>query len=351
MEMRPPAPGESTGVTVDGEWPADTRTLPPAPPPPPPVAPPPAEDPSNRMGLGMLLAIVLLAAAGAALAAVLLTRNDHKQAATPTTVVVTTSAAPTTTAAPKKAKKLILPVPDLIGQQWKDAAAGLRRAGFHVSLATVPSALPRGAVTAQDPKPGAKVAKGSDVRLNVSTGVKHGATTTGAQTTPAAPSATTAAATTTEQATTTTAPTTTQAAQPASAQVPSLSGDLRGALQQLDQAGLAASLAYVPGTQPLGTVVAQAPAGGSTAKTGSQVTVNVSSGPNGNADETVPNVVGQRIPQALGALHATGLRLILLKARVNDRSQAGVIVAQTPTPGKKAPKNAQVLVYMGAYQQ
>jgi serine/threonine-protein kinase len=126
---------------------------------------------------------------------------------------------------------------------------------------------------------------------------------------------------------------------------------VQSAVQALDRVGLRASIAYVPGTQPLGTVVAQRPTSGASAKTGSQVTVNVSSGPGGNPQETVPNVVGQRIPQALSALHQAGLRLILLRARVNDRSQAGVIVAQTPLPGKKAPKNAQVLVYMGAYQQ
>jgi len=319
----------------------------------------PPEDPGNRIGLGMLLAIVALAAAGAALAAVLLTRHHHTNAS-PTTVVVTTTALPPTTAASttarKPAKKLLLPVPELVGRQWKDATAGLRRAGFHVSFATVPSALPRGVITAQDPKPGAKVARGSDVRLNVSNGAKQQATSTQqTATAPAAgattPTSTTGPATAAQPSTSSTPTTTAQAPQPATAQVPTLSGDLRSVLQQLDQAGFHASIAYVPNTQPLGTVVAQSPAGGASAKTGSQVTVNVSSGPGGNPLETVPNVVGRKIPEALPVLHAAGLRLILLRQRVSDRSQAGVIVAQTPLPGKKAPKNAEVLVYMGAYQQ
>ena len=317
----------------------------------------PPEEPGNRIGLGMLLAIVVLAAAGAALAAVLLTRDHHRNAS-PTTVVVTTTALPPTTAASsarKPAKKLLLPVPDLVGRQWKDATAGLRRAGFHVSFATVPSALPRGIVTAQDPKAGVKVAKGSDVRLNVSNGAKQQATSTQPTATAPAAGATTPAATTgaatTAQPSTTTPAAAAQAPQPATAQVPTLSGDLRSALQQLDQAGFHASIAYVPNTQPLGTVVAQSPAGGASAKTGGQVTVNVSSGPGGNPPETVPNVAGRKIPDALPVLHAAGLRLILLRQRVSDRSQAGVIVAQTPLPGKKAPKNAEVLVYMGAYRQ
>jgi beta-lactam-binding protein with PASTA domain len=350
MEM--PLEHEPAGVgaaTRDGEWPVETSPLPPAPPP-PPAAPPPEHDPGNRIGLGMLLGIAVLAAAGAVLTAVLLTRDDHRNAA-PTTVVVTSTPAPTTTPTTAKAKKLILPVPDLIGRPWKQAAAGLRRAGFHVSFATVPSALPRGSVVAQDPKPGARVARGSDIRLNVSAGTKQQTTTAAQTTAPATTAATTTAPAQTTTSTTSATTTTTQPAQPTTAQVPSLSGELRSALQQLDQAGLKASIAYVPGTQPLGTVVAQTPAESASAKTGSQVTVNVSSGPNQKPDQSVPDVVGQRIPQALSTLHESGLRLILLRARVTDRSQAGVIVAQTPLPGKKAPKNAQVLVYMGAYQQ
>jgi beta-lactam-binding protein with PASTA domain len=150
---------------------------------------------------------------------------------------------------------------------------------------------------------------------------------------------------------TTTQATITQAPRPAAAEVPSLSGELQPAVQQLDQAGFKASVAYVPGTQRLGTVVAQTPAGGASAKTGSQVTVNVSSGPNQNSEQTVPNVVGRRIPQTVSTLNQSGLRLILPRSRVGDRSKARVIVAQAPLPGKSAPKNAQVLVYMGAYQQ
>jgi serine/threonine-protein kinase len=132
--------------------------------------------------------------------------------------------------------------------------------------------------------------------------------------------------------------------------VPSLGGrQLQPAVQQLDHAGLKASVAYVPSDQPFGAVVAQTPSSGTSATTDSQVTVNVSTGRGQNPMETVPNVVGKRIPEALPALHAVGLRLILLKTPVSDQSQAGVIALQTPLPGKHAPRNAQVLVYYGAY--
>jgi eukaryotic-like serine/threonine-protein kinase len=297
---------------------------------------PPDPEPDYRIGLGMLLGIAALAAAAAVLAVLLITRHHHHNAAG-------TTVAPTAPATTRPNGAVILPVPNLVGQHATPAGAGLRRAGFHVTLVRAHSTQPRGTVVKQDPAAGTKVAKGSDVRLSVSTG--------------AAPPL--AATTTQEQATTpatTTAPTATETtpttpAQPATAQVPSLSGEVQTAVQRLGQEGFHASVAYVPGSQPLGTVVAQSPSAGATAPRGSQVTVNVSAGPNAHTQETVPNVVGKSIPEALSALHAAGLRLIELKTPISDQSRAGLIVQQTPLPGERAPKNAQVLVYWGAYQR
>jgi beta-lactam-binding protein with PASTA domain len=328
------------------EWPAETTVVqpgvPPPPPGPPPVAPPPEGEPGWSIGLGMLLAIAVVAVAAAVIAAIVLTRDD-KKGNSATTVLVTTAPATTTTAT---TKKLTLPVPDLVGRPLNEATAGLQRAGLHATLVTVPSDLPRGTIVAQDPPGGTTVAKGSDVRLNVSAGSKAQATTTQPETT------------TQTQATTQENVTTTAETPPGSGggQVPSLSGDLQPALQKLDGAGFIARIAYVPGDQPLGTVVAQSPEGGATAQPNSEVTVNVSSGPvssspNRTADQTVPDVVGKKIPEAVQALRGAGLRLIFLRAKVTDKSQAGIIQAQTPEPGDKAPKNAQVLVYMGAYTQ
>lgn len=264
----------------------------------------------------MLLTIVVLAAAAAVLGALLLTRHHGSRVTAPATVYVTTAA--TRTAPHPKPRQLVLPVPDLVGRPGTDAAAGLRRAGFRVVLVSVPSALPAGAVTAQHPAGGSRAPAGSGVRLNVSAG----------------------------------APTpTTTSQEPAAAPVPSLSGELQPAVQRLDRAGFVASVAYVPADTPLGTVVAQSPDGGASAPARSQVTVNVSSGPGGNPPETVPDVVGQRIPQAVSTLNGAGLRLIFLRAPVADQARAGAVVAQTPQPGKQAPRNAQVLVYMGAYRR
>jgi beta-lactam-binding protein with PASTA domain len=156
----------------------------------------------------------------------------------------------------------------------------------------------------------------------------------------------TAPTTTTAETTTTTATTTTIA----TATVPSLSGKLQSALQQLRDAGFQASVAYVPSAEPFGTVVAQSPAPGATAPQSSRVTVNVSSGRSGT-QQTVPSTIGMTIPDAVAAVNKAGLRLTLLRRTVTDQSQAGKVVAQTPSAGAHAPKNSQVVVYMGAYKR
>jgi len=133
-------------------------------------------------------------------------------------------------------------------------------------------------------------------------------------------------------------------------QVPTLTGDVKSAVQRLAGTGLLASIQYVPGDEPLGTVTAQSPSAGATAKGGAHVTLSLSSGPGDKEQETVSDTTGQTIPQAVQTLNQAGLRLILVKRAVSDKTQAGKIVDQTPSPGAKAPKNAQVLVYMGAYK-
>jgi hypothetical protein len=149
--------------------------------------------------------------------------------------------------------------------------------------------------------------------------------------------ATTAAATTEQQ-------TTTQAR----ATVPTVSGDLQAALQAVRNAGFSATVHYVPSEQPRGTVVAQAPAGGATAPTSAQVTINVSSGQH-TEGVSVPNTVGMTIPQAVSAVQSSGLHLVMLRRTVTEQSEAGKVVAQTPAAGQHAPQNSRVVVYMGAF--
>jgi len=350
-ERRPTRAREE--VVVDDT--RDTAVAPPGPPPPgAPFEPPPADgaDVVDRIGMELIIAIVLLALAGAGVAAWLLTRDDDKSNSA-TTVVVTTAPATTAPAPPVQ-----VTVPSLVGQTRADATSELDRAGLTVNVVEVPGPPPAGQVLAQDPAGGQKTETGETVRLNVSDGSQSG-TQTNAETTPPAttapPAATTAPATTeqttTQQATTQQA-TTQQATTPAppqQVQVPSVSGDVKSAAQQIAQAHLLVSVQYVPGEDPLGTVKAQSPQAGETVPGNAHVTLSVSSGPGEKEQHTVPDVVGQRVNQGVQTLNGESLRLVLLKQSVSDKSQAGVILEQTPKAGAKAPKNAQVVVYMGAY--
>jgi serine/threonine-protein kinase len=130
--------------------------------------------------------------------------------------------------------------------------------------------------------------------------------------------------------------------------VPDLSGaPLQQATQSLIDADLLATLQYVPGDDPLGTILAQSPAAGGSLKPRSHVTVNLSSGPGTKEQRPVPDASGQTLDQAVATMNGAGLRLIFEKLPVSTRAQVGKVVEQTPAAGGTAPRNAQVLVYVG----
>lgn len=366
----------------------------------PPVAPagPP---PDRRVGAGMLLAlgVIALVAAGLVLAWFLTHRDDNKQA---TTVVVTTTGGPPAaqkvtvprlvglkeevalvrlgqvglrpkevfrpTKKPKNhvvsqspgadtklakggrvtlvidsgAPKVVMP--DLTGQSFTDARAKLDKLGLDSTRTQVTSTQPAGTVVDQSPKGGARLAKGSVVTLSVAKkAASPQPTTTTAQTTTAQ---TTTAQTTTAQTTTASAP-----PQPQNATVPDVEGQKENAaVQALNQAGILASLFFVPSHDPLGTVEKQAKASGTTVPYRSHMQINVSTGPGDKPKEQVPSVIGKTLPDALSAVNGANLRLIYVKYAVSSKAQAGKIVQQSPLAGGQAPQNAQVLVYLGAYR-
>jgi beta-lactam-binding protein with PASTA domain len=80
------------------------------------------------------------------------------------------------------------------------------------------------------------------------------------------------------------------------------------------------------------------------------VTINASSGPGQKPQATVPDATGQTLTQAVSTMNGAHLRLIFAKVPVTDRALAGKVVEQTPSAGKRAPENAQVLVYLGAFR-
>jgi beta-lactam-binding protein with PASTA domain len=306
---------------------------------PPPAAPPPAGPPSDRrIGAGMLLAlgVLVLIAAGILIAYLLTHRSDHKAA---TTVLVTT--AQSTTVPPKVA------VPRFVGMKEQDALVRAGQVGLQPKEVFKPTKAPKGVVISQNPQEGSELAHGATVTLVVDSTAK-------ATTTPTATSTSTTTQATTTNATLTTAPTTTAAAppQPQSATVPDITGQKEAAsVTSLGNAGILASIVFVPASDPLGTVVQQAKPAGTTVPFHSHVQINVSRGPNNNPLESVPNVVGKTLQEAVSALNAAHLRLIYLKYPVTSQAQAGKVVQQTPLGGAQAPQNAQVVVYLGAFKK
>jgi beta-lactam-binding protein with PASTA domain len=304
-------------------------------PPPYTPPPPPPPEPDRRFGAGMLLAlaVIALAAAGVAIAYFLTHRDDGSSV---TTTVVTTSG----TAAVGK------PMPKLTGQKLDAAKTTLLALGIQPTITPQTSKQPAGTILAQAPEVGTTLTRGTPVTLVVARANRQAATSTATTST----AATTTTATTTAQ--TTTAATTTAATPPPpqTATVPDVSNQTEAAaVQSLNRQRIIASLAFIPGTDPLGTVEGQAKQAGATVPYHSHMQINISSGPGDKPKEQVPNVIGQPLQQALSSINGANLRLLYLKFPVTSRSQAGKIVQQTPLGGAQAPRNAQIVVYLGAF--
>lgn len=288
----------------------------------------------------MLLGLLVLAlVAVGILAAYLLTRHHHHHAQATTVFVTTTPTTPTTTSSATAR----VAVPSVVGQSFATAEPKLKAAGLSVAKTQTQSSKPAGTILSEAPAPGTKTVKGSVITLGVSSGP--------ATTTPTTTAATTTAATTTT-ATTTTATTTSAAPpQPTTATVPNvLSQTEANAVQSLNQAGILASIVFVPASDVLGTVESQAKPAQTTVPYHSHVQINLSRGPNNNPLEHVPNVIGQTLTQAVSTVNGAHLRLIYVKFPVTSKTQAGKIVQQSPLAGAQAPENAQVVVYLGAFK-
>ncbi len=338
---------DQTTPPPDDAWPADDETVvaredtlvgAPPPGPPPPGGPPP----DRRIGAGMLLGLGALVLVAAGILIAYLLTHDNKKAA-PTTTVITT--APSTTVPPKVA------VPRFVGMKEQQALVRAGQVGLNPKEVFQPSRKPKGTVLSQNPQEGTEVARNSEIKLVIDSSPNpKPATTTVATTTVATTTTATTTAATTTTAKTTTAPTTTAAPpQPTSATVPSVTGQTEAqAATAFGNAGILASVVFIPGTDTLGTVEQQAKPAGTTVPYHSHVQINVSRGPSNNPAETVPNVVGQTLQQAVSTLNGHHLRLIYLTYPVTTRAQAGKVVQQSPLQGNQAPENAQVIVYLGA---
>src|SRR5262249_32020205 len=153
---------------------------------------------------------------------------------------------------------------------------------------------------------GETMKSGDTVRLNVSDGhaTPSSATTSTPQaTTSSAPATTSSApATSSSPSQSSSSGTSSSTPQPTPVSVPTPSGRVKAPVQPLVTKRLAATINYVPSDEPMGTVVSQSPSGGATSKTGTRITLSVSSGPGDKEQETVPDASGQTIRDAVGTM-------------------------------------------------
>jgi eukaryotic-like serine/threonine-protein kinase len=211
----------------------------------------------------------------------------------------------------------LVTVPETVGQSRDNAVAAIRGAGLKPTAFTVPSSQPNGTVVAQRPLGGKRVPGGSAVRLNVSSG------STAAVPPPPPPS------------------------KPATVTVPDVTGQQQDVAQkQLNAAGLKAGVVYVASDEVQGTVVSQAPEGGTTQKRGTRIQLNVSRGPRAVV-KGVPDVRNLDVGEARAKLTAAGFKVQTLPQGVSDPSQVGKVVDEQPAGGKNAPTGSVVTIYVG----
>ncbi|MEJ7568168.1 MAG: PASTA domain-containing protein [Gaiellaceae bacterium] len=141
-------------------------------------------------------------------------------------------------------------VPDVVGEQTAEAVAALEAANFEADVTEAFSDEQAGTVIRQEPAAGGNLKEGSTVALTVSKG-------------------------------------------PEPVEVPDVVGTTSSeATATLRDAGLEANLVPVPSDRTAGTVLAQNPAAGTTAKSGSKVRLNVAQAP----DETTPSTTTEPLP-------------------------------------------------------
>jgi serine/threonine-protein kinase len=187
-------------------------------------------------------------------------------------------------------------VNDYQGIQETLAVANITEDGFEPRVTREPNdEVAEGYVFAQQPEPGTRLAKGSIVTVFVSTGKRE-------------------------------------------VRVPSVVGKSEAdAVAEITRTGLEARSVEVNSSQPSGTVTAQAPSAGTTLVAGSEVRINVSSGPRQVA---VPSVIGLLYDTAAGQLQAADFAVA--RNDVDSDEPKGTVVGQDPAGNSTAAKGSTV---------
>jgi serine/threonine-protein kinase len=100
----------------------------------------------------------------------------------------------------------------------------------------------------------------------------------------------------------------------------------------------------VPSQEPTGTVVAQYPAAGETARRGGTIRINVS---RGDGRTEVPDVVGLAEATAKQKLQQAGFTVTVVDQDTSDPTEDGNVVDQTPPGGERRKRGAEITIYVG----
>ena len=329
-------------------------------PPLPPREPPPTRGGNpNRKRLWILLlviGVVLLAGVAGVYA---FTRGGSEGGGTTTASTATTSA--------------LVEIPDLVGQTQADATAALEQLGLVVLITKQTSAdAPEGEVIAMRPNPGGKVPTGTTIELQVSSGPNlvtvpnvQGASVGDATaqievlgllvTTVEDSSDSVAVGNVISQAPsggvgvkTGSTVTLTISKGKQTATVPNITKmDITNAQNTLTAAGLVlGSETQANDAAPVGQVISQDPAVGTSLPQGGFVNVVVSKGP---VSVSVPSVVNMTRSNAEAQLTNAGLIANTQETAVTDPAQDGIVVSQDPASGSSRPQGSTVTIVVGRY--
>ena len=115
----------------------------------------------------------------------------------------------------------------------------------------------------------------------------------------------------------------------------------------LEQAGFQVQSTSAPSdSTPSGSVSAQSPSAGTDAPKGSTVTITVSTGP---STTTVPDEVGQEKQVAIDDLKANGFKVHVVNVAVSDPGQDNLVQDQNPSGGSDAPNGSTVTIFVGKF--
>ena len=268
-----------------------------------------------------------------------------------------------------KPKQLL--VPRVTGDQINTARTVVQQSGFTPAVINVPDQKPAGIVIGEDPGAGSKADKGSTVTLTVSKGpanvsvpsvqgftqaqatkrLKRAGLRVGNVVKRASTQFSAGQATgTNPDVATSVAPGTLvtlfiSSGQP-SKNVPNVTGESQAqATSDLTTAGFQVNPKNQSSSsvQP-GNVISQSPGGGSSAQSGSTVTITVATAP---TTSKIPNVTGDTAAAAVSALN--GFNVVQVTQNTAVPSQDGNVIKQSPKANATAKKGSTVTITIGHY--